>query len=54
MRYFVVREKSTYELAAAVQKLVEAGWQCQGGVSYEYNGGLTMTGYYLQAMTKKS
>ncbi len=30
----------------------DAGWRCQGGVSYEYIGGLTSSGYYLQAMIK--
>ena len=54
-KYHAVAAKSISELIGKVQRLMEDGWICQGGIAIEISGtwGRGET-FYFQAMTKNS
>lgn len=43
--YTVVKEKELYVLIENVNKLIEKGWECQGGIASDLS-------HYYQAMVK--
>lgn len=50
MRYEIVQDESPWELEEKVQKMLDTGWESQGGVATREVGYSTR---YLQAMVRK-
>lgn len=50
MKYFVVQEKSSQDLADVVNKMLQDGWKLQGGLSVAADQGYW---YYCQALVKE-
>lgn len=51
MKYYIVKEKSSYELGIKVEEKIKTGWKPQGGVSFIFHGGFYET--WTQAMVKE-
>jgi hypothetical protein len=52
MQYKIVDSDSRYDLENKVCKEIKSGWQPQGGVSFTFNGGLSLRETWVQAMVK--
>ncbi len=52
MQYKIVGGDSRYDLENKVCKEIKSGWQPQGGVSFTFNGGLSLSETWVQAMVK--
>lgn len=53
MQYKIVDGDSRYDLQNKVREEIKSGWRPQGGVSFTFNGGLSLRETWVQAMVKE-